>query len=151
MGASSELWWAFLRSGAMLAFVIALLVSILYLVRRFAPMNRTKKGEQKIKVLAAQHLSPKERLVLVQVLDRKVLIGVTPQSITTLVDLGNGKRGNGKGGDGTGNNGVGDDDTVGNSSMLDDTGEKIVGGVGFSDILKRKTAGLTGKGEVDDL
>ncbi|MDY0219637.1 MAG: flagellar biosynthetic protein FliO [Desulfobacterium sp.] len=121
MGASSELWWAFLRSGAMLAFVLALLVSILYVVRRFAPMNRTKKGEQKIRVIAAHHLSPKERLVLVQVLDRKVLIGVTPQTITTLVDLGDG------------------------------TGERTKGGVDFSDILNQRTAGFTGKGEGHDL
>ena len=126
MGASSELWWAFLRSGAMLAFVIALLVSILYVVRRFAPMNRTKKGKQKIQIIAAHHLAPKERLVLVQVLDRQILLGVTPHTITTLVDLGNG--------------------TGGNS-----TGEKTMEDVNFSDILNQKTAGFTGKGEGDVL
>lgn len=84
MAGSSEIWAAFLKSGAMLAFVIALLVSLLYMVRRFSPMGRTSKGRKEIRVLEAHHLAPKEKLVLVNVLDQKILLGVTPQTITTL-------------------------------------------------------------------
>lgn len=116
MGASSELWGAFLRSGAMLALVIAVLVLLLYAVKRFSPLNRSRAGKKEIQVIAAHHLAPKEKLVLVDVLGRKILLGVTPQTITTLAAFGN------------------------------DTGQTRVEESDFSELLHQGVAGATGKG-----
>jgi flagellar protein FliO/FliZ len=120
MGASSELWGAFLRSGAMLALVIAVLVLVLYGVKRFSPLNRSLTGKKEIQVIAAHHLAPREKLVLVQVLDRKVLIGVTPQTITTLALFDKG------------------------------TGGAPAGESDFSELIHQHVAGSTGKGEDHD-
>lgn len=120
MGASSELWGAFLRSGAMLALVIAVLLLLLYGVKRFSPLNRSRTGKKEIQVIAAHHLAPKEKLVLVDVLGRKILLGVTPQTITTLAAFDNST----------------DDTTVENP--------------GFSELLHQRVTGTTGKGEDHD-
>ncbi len=120
MGASPELWGAFLRSGAMLALVIALLVLVLYGVKRFSPLSRSRTGKKEIQVIAAHHLAPREKLVLVEVLGRKVLLGVTPQTISTLADLG---------------------------KATDQTPEEEPG---FSELLNQRVAGATSRGENHD-
>lgn len=80
----ADIWGAFLRTGSVLLFVIALLILFLYLVKRFSLFSMGKSDQQLIKVLAVHHLSPKERLVLVEVMNTRLLLGVTPQSIQTL-------------------------------------------------------------------
>ncbi len=84
MAASSEMWGAFLKSALMLGVVIAALVLLLYVVRRFTSIRGGSKGREDIRVVAVHHLAPKEKLVLVDVLDRKILLGVTSQTITSL-------------------------------------------------------------------
>ena len=84
METSSEMWGAFLKSAVMLGVVIAALVLLLYVVRRFTSLRGASKGRTDIKVTAVHHLAPKEKLVLVDVLDRKILLGVTSQTITSL-------------------------------------------------------------------
>lgn len=84
METSSEMWGAFFKSAAMLGVVIAALVLLLYIVRRFTSIRGAGKGREDIRVAAVHHLAPKEKLVLVDVLDRKILLGVTSQTITSL-------------------------------------------------------------------
>ncbi|MBI9087730.1 MAG: flagellar biosynthetic protein FliO [Desulfobacterium sp.] len=84
METSSEMWGAFLKSAVMLGVVIAALVLLLYVVRRFTSIRGAGKGREDIRVAAVHHLAPKEKLVLVDVLDRKILLGVTSQTITSL-------------------------------------------------------------------
>ncbi len=87
MAPSSEMWGAFLKSAVMLGVVIAALVLLLYGVKRFTSIRRGGKGREDITVAAVHHLGPKEKLVLVDVLDRKILLGVTPQTITSLASF----------------------------------------------------------------
>lgn len=84
METSSDMWVAFLKSAVMLGVVIAALVLLLYVVRRFTSIRGAGKGKEDIRVAAVHHLSPKEKLVLVDVLDRKILLGVTSQAISSL-------------------------------------------------------------------
>jgi len=87
MESSSEMWGAFFKSAVMLGVVIAALVLLLYVVRRFTSIRGGGKGKEDIRVAAVHHLSPKEKLVLVDVLDRKILLGVTSQAITSLASF----------------------------------------------------------------
>jgi flagellar protein FliO/FliZ len=78
---------AFARTFGMLFMVLALLLLGLYLVRRFSGIKGMKNSRQFIQVLAVHHLSPKEKLVLVKVLDEIILMGVTPTQISKIALL----------------------------------------------------------------
>ncbi|MFO7883686.1 MAG: flagellar biosynthetic protein FliO [Desulfobacteraceae bacterium] len=84
MNDSLGIWSAFARTAVMLAFVIALLFLILYLVRRFSSIKGKKGTPGFIKVLSVHHFSPKEKIVLVDVMQKKVLVGITTAGMNTL-------------------------------------------------------------------
>ena len=84
MNTDSEIWVAFFRTFSMLFLVLALLLLVFYLIRRFSAQQGMKGSGNFIRVLATHHLSPKEKLVLVNVMDETVLIGVTPSSISRI-------------------------------------------------------------------
>jgi len=64
--------------------VLALLLFVFYLLRRFLAARSGSSSRDFIKVLTVHHLSPKEKLVLVNVLDETILIGVTPNQISKI-------------------------------------------------------------------
>ncbi|OHC23293.1 MAG: flagellar biosynthetic protein FliO [Pseudomonadales bacterium RIFCSPHIGHO2_02_FULL_60_43] len=65
-----------------LLLVIGLIFLLAWLVRRVQQI--VPRGGQVIKVLATQALGPRDRLVLVQVGNEQVLLGLTPGTITSL-------------------------------------------------------------------
>lgn len=65
-----------------LFFVIALIIVVAWGVRRFSTLHAS--GGRHIKVLSATAIGARERLALVEVGDKRILIGVTPQQINTL-------------------------------------------------------------------
>lgn len=83
----SDIWFAFARTFGMLFMVLALLLLGFYLIRRFSLFQGLKNNRDMIRVLAVHHLSPKEKLVLVHVLDETILIGVTPAQISRIAVL----------------------------------------------------------------
>jgi len=83
MNNDSEIWFAFARTFAMLFMVLALLLLAFYLIKRFSAA-RGGKHRDFIKVLSVHHLSPKEKLILVNVLEETILIGVTPSNISKI-------------------------------------------------------------------
>ena len=87
MTAGSDIWMAFARTFGMLFMVLALLLLGFYLVRRFSGIKGMKNSRELIQVLAIHHLSPKEKLVLVKVLEEIILMGVTPASISKIAVL----------------------------------------------------------------
>lgn len=87
MNASTEIWPAFFKTSVMLAFVIALLILVFYLIKRFSTARGVKGSDEFIKVLAVHYFSPKEKLVLLDVLGDKIFIGVTPQTITKIAAI----------------------------------------------------------------
>ena len=68
----------------MLFMVLALLLLVFYLLKRFLAARAGNTPRDLISVLTVHHLSPKEKLVLIHVMDETILIGVTPNHISTL-------------------------------------------------------------------
>jgi flagellar protein FliO/FliZ len=87
MNTSSDIWFAFIRTFSMLFLVLALLIFAFYLVKKFATARGVKGSKDFIRVLCVHHLSPKEKLVLVNVLGETILIGVTPNNISNISSI----------------------------------------------------------------
>ncbi len=64
--------------------VLALLLLVFYLMKRFMGARGANTNRDLIRVLTVHHLSPKEKLILVNVLDETILIGVTPNQISNI-------------------------------------------------------------------
>ncbi len=84
MNTSSDIWIAFARTFSMLFLVLALLILAFYLIKKFTVAKGGKGNKDYIKILSVHHLSPKEKLVLVNVLGESILIGVTPANISKI-------------------------------------------------------------------
>lgn len=81
-----ELWITLLKSFGMLCIVLGLLVAVLWLLRRFyQPGGAGQEGL--IRILATSFVAPKERIVLVDVLGEKFLLGVTAEKINLLAKI----------------------------------------------------------------
>jgi flagellar biogenesis protein FliO len=76
-----------LKTTAMLFIVLGLLVSVLYLVKKSQIFRRVGKGDPIIKVLSSQHLSPRVKIEVVEILGEKIVLGLTPGSISFLTKL----------------------------------------------------------------
>jgi flagellar biosynthetic protein FliO len=76
-----------LKTAAMLLIVLGLLVLALYLIKRCFFSGERSKGELTIKVLSSRHLSPKERIEVIEVSGEKIVLGVTPGNISFLTKL----------------------------------------------------------------
>ena len=72
------------QSFGMLFAVLAFFLLALYLVRRFSGRLGAKNGTDLIRVLCVHHLSPKQKLVLVKVREKTVLIGISEAGMSRL-------------------------------------------------------------------
>ena len=68
-----------------LAVVLALIWGAAWLLRRVAPTGSASRSP--IKIIAAQSLGQREKVVLVEFADNWLLLGVTPHQITSLQTL----------------------------------------------------------------
>lgn len=85
-----ELWITLLKSFGMLCVVLALLIAVLWLLRR--AYHHSSGGQPGlIQILASSYVAPKEHIVLVDVLGEKLLLGVTPQQINLLTKISDAK------------------------------------------------------------
>ncbi len=82
-----DLWGAALKTLAMLSIVIAVLILVLFLMRRFLYLRTGSGHGELIKVLSSYHMTPKERIALIDVAGEKVLIGITAENITRLAKI----------------------------------------------------------------
>ena len=69
----------------MLFMVLALLLLVFYLLKMFLVKRTGTSSRDLIKVLTVHHISPKEKLILVNVMDETILIGVTPNQISKIL------------------------------------------------------------------
>lgn len=67
-----------------LLLVLILIVACAYILKRFQPSGQTVSG---MKVISTLHIGTKERLIVVQVEEEQILLGVTAQQITVLKTL----------------------------------------------------------------
>jgi flagellar protein FliO/FliZ len=86
MSTSPEIWTAFARTFFMLCVVLITLVLLFYFIKRFSKKHGVQ-GDGFISVLAVHYISPKEKILLLDVLNEKILIGVTSQMITQLATI----------------------------------------------------------------
>ncbi len=87
MNLDPEIWMAFIRTAGMLLMVLAVMLGVLYLFRRLLVPGRGSRGQELIQVLTVHHLSPREKLMLVKVVDQVILIGVTPSQISRIMEV----------------------------------------------------------------
>ncbi len=81
------IWAAFAKSFGMLFLVLGLLLLAVWVISRFSKTKGLKAGRNLIRVLSVHHISPKEKLMLVHVPDKTLLIGVTPSRISSICEL----------------------------------------------------------------
>ena len=84
-----DLWGAGIKTVAMLSIVVAVLIVVLYLIKRFVYNKQGLVQGGLIDVISLYHVSPKERIGLVDVAGEKLVVGITPESITCLTTITN--------------------------------------------------------------
>ena len=75
------------KSLGMLCLVLGLLIGILYLLKRMSQSKTGLKDKTMIRHMTTFYMAPKEKVVLLDVMGRTILIGVTPQTITHIADI----------------------------------------------------------------
>jgi len=80
---------------AMLFIVIGVLVLVLYIMKKFISPKGRGKGELIIKVVSSLHLSPKERVEVIEISGERIVVGITPGNINFLTKLSRHKERNG--------------------------------------------------------
>ena len=68
-----------------LLLVLALVIGLLYASKWF--MQRRPRGGRRLRFIEAMALSSKEKLVVVEIDQRQLLIGVSPNQVTMLTEL----------------------------------------------------------------
>lgn len=87
MSTNTDIWFAFGKTFGMLFLVLAFLILAFYLIKKASTAQGGKGSKDYIKVLSVHHLSPKEKLVLLDVLGDTILIGVTPNQISKISSI----------------------------------------------------------------
>ncbi len=76
-----------IKSFAMLALVLACVIFVLYIMRRFLSIGAGTKGEVDMKRLGALYFSPKERIEVVEISGERIVLGVAPGSVNYIITL----------------------------------------------------------------
>ena len=82
-----ELLMSLLRSFGMLLLVLALLVLVLWVLRKYSGHHAAGGKPGMIRTRASMSLGPRERIALVEVLGERFLIGITSQQISFLTRI----------------------------------------------------------------
>lgn len=77
-------WVMMLKSLGMLCVVLAVLIGVLFMIKRLANSRGQGSDKNLIRMLSSFHVTPKERLLLMDVMGKKILIGVTQHNISRL-------------------------------------------------------------------
>jgi flagellar protein FliO/FliZ len=84
-----------LKTIAMLFIVLGVLILVLYIMKKFMSPKNKGKGELIVKVVSSLHLSPKERIDVIEISGERIVVGITPGSINFLTKLSPYKEGSG--------------------------------------------------------
>jgi len=84
----SSQWMMLLRALGSLALVLALIFTLSWLARRYFQPKKWSKSFSGIRVVQSLPLGAKKRLMVVEVENRKLLIGVGADSISAICDFG---------------------------------------------------------------
>jgi len=84
-----------LKTVSMLFIVLGVLVLVLYIMKKFMSPKGKGNGELIIKVVSSLHLSPKERVEVIEISGERIVVGITPGNINFLTKLSRYKERNG--------------------------------------------------------
>ena len=84
-----------IKTMAMLFIVLGVLVFVLYIMKKFMSPKGKGKGELIIKVVSSLHLSPKERVEVIEISGERIVVGISPGNINFLTKLSRYKEGDG--------------------------------------------------------
>jgi flagellar biosynthetic protein FliO len=84
-----------IKTMAMLFIVLGVLVFVLYIMKKFMSPKGKRKGDLIIKVVSSLHLSPKERIEVIEISGERIVVGITPGNISFLTKLSRFKEGDG--------------------------------------------------------
>ena len=84
-----------IKTMAMLFIVLGILVLVLYIMKKFMSPRGKGRGNLMIKVVSSLHLSPKERIEVIEISGERIVVGITPGNINFLTKLSRNKDGNG--------------------------------------------------------
>lgn len=85
---SISFMWSFLKMLCSLALVLALMLGAMVVIRKyFYPSASAPGGDSLIRIVASRHLGPKSSFLLVEVLDKVLLIGIANQQMSLLTEI----------------------------------------------------------------
>ncbi len=71
-----------------LAIVLGLLIGVMYFVKKFMQQTGPASDSQTlINVISSRYLGPKNKIVLIEVLDQIIVVGISNQQMTTLASI----------------------------------------------------------------
>ena len=76
-----------IKTIAMLFIVLGFLFLTLFLIKKYLSPNRKVKGDLPINVLSSLHISPKDRIEVIEVSGQRIVLGITPGRINFLTKL----------------------------------------------------------------
>ena len=76
-----------IKTIAMLFIVLGFLFLTLFLIKKYLSPNRKAKGDLPINVLSSLHISPKDRIEVIEVSGQRIVLGITPGRINFLTKL----------------------------------------------------------------
>jgi flagellar biosynthetic protein FliO len=83
-----SLWSSFFKMIFALAVVLGLLVGVMYFMKNF--MQRTSPSSENtnlINILSSRYLGPKSSIILVEVMEQVIVVGITGQQMTPLARI----------------------------------------------------------------
>jgi len=84
----SSIFFSFLKMLFALAIVLGLMVGAAYLFKRALPRNSGALGDHAvIRVVATRYLGPRNSIMLVEVLGKAIVIGISPGQMSTLATI----------------------------------------------------------------
>lgn len=84
-------WMMLLRTLGSLALVVGLILALAWIAKRFLKLDRWSSLGSDIKVLQSQMIGSKKQLMVIEVENRRLLIGVAQDQINALCELDNQK------------------------------------------------------------
>ena len=76
-----------IKTIAMLFIVLGFLFLALFLIKKYLSPKRKVKGDLAINVLSSLHISPKDRIEVIEVSGQRIVLGITPGRINLLTKL----------------------------------------------------------------
>ena len=83
-----SLWSSFLKMIFALAIVLGLLIGVMYFIKNFMQRSTPSADNQPlINILSSRYLGPKSSIILVEVMEQVIVVGITGQQMTPLARI----------------------------------------------------------------